>query len=177
MPIARWWSPDGSHAHHPVAVCSGFSQTSDKTTHNTTHKDSPAHSEGPAGDTRSRPAATPLISPRGSGVRRLREKFTGRRPATPTTKHRASDERNRTVFHPKQVDEALERNETALARLYRASQLPELDAELRDILLLATSDVRIANQQLCALLEACVLCGEPGLKRVCRNCGARRSAS
>lgn len=64
----------------------------------------------------------------------------------------------------------------AIARLVDATRRPELDAELRDMLLLATTDVRIANQKLSALLDACPICGQPGLKRVCRSCGAHRNA-
>jgi hypothetical protein len=175
-----WWSPlrasrNARHASDGAAVCRRFALPTANTTHNATHKTSPAYAQGhAAGEQPSRPATETLL-PRVPSVRRLGEFFPSRRQATPDKSHGlASDEREVSVFHPVEVEQALDRNMDAIARLVEATRRPQLDAELRDILLLAASDVRIANQRLSKLLDACPLCGEPGLKRVCRGCGARK---
>jgi hypothetical protein len=105
----------------------------------------------------------------------VREFFTGRRPATPTKKHdRASDERQVSVsFHPPAIDRAIDRNIEAIAHLM-AALTRELEPDTRDHLLLAKTEVTLSNRSLSELLDACSLCGYPGLVRVCRNCGARK---
>lgn len=80
------------------------------------------------------------------------------------------------MFSPPEIDHAIDRNIEAIAHLMAALD-QNLDAAARDHLLLAKSEITLSNRNLSKLIDACQLCGQPGLKRVCRNCGARRGQS
>lgn len=185
MKYARaWWSPlrasrNAFHGLDDAANSRRFALPAQATTHNPTQASLAQRKGHAASDQRHRPLGdSPFTLPGNPQARRWRAFFPSRRQATPSKSHGlASDEREVTVFHPPAVEQALDRNMDAIARLVEATRRPELDADLRDILLLATTDVRIANQRLSTLLDSCPLCGEPGLKRVCRNCGARKGSS
>jgi hypothetical protein len=248
MPIARWWSSNGSHGLDFAAVSRHFAFTKPNTPNDTTHQTSPGSREGHPGDTPTRPATTPLISPRGSGVRRVGDKSAagpqtgevaagtgGRTPdlsghpnhqkenheearhldRRPRRSRRwrelgvealharapkrgvvgelnqnkptpaltvdgtglAPDERRVYVFSPPEIDHAIDRNIEAILHIVAALEQDDLDVETRDHLLLAKSEVTLSNRKLSTLIDACQICGESGLKRVCRNCGSRRGQS
>lgn len=81
------------------------------------------------------------------------------------------------MFSPPEIDHAIDRNIEAIAHVLAALMQEDLAPGTRDHLLLAKSELTLANRKLSNLLDACQLCGQPGLKRVCRNCGARRGES
>lgn len=129
-----------------------------------------------AGDRRTSPRETTPSNPSGSSLARLvrRVLSSRRRPDAWTARGDARTE-GVYVFHPPAIDQAIDRNLDALARIDTALRAQEMDAALRDVLLLIATDVRISNQKLSAVLDACPLCGTAAFKRVCRNCGNRRN--
>lgn len=81
------------------------------------------------------------------------------------------------MFSAPEIDRAIDRNIEAIAHVMAALMQEDLAPGTREHLLLAKSVMTSSNRNLSRLLDACGICGRPGLKRVCAGCGARKVLS